>query len=383
MALKIRSPQSNTNKGENTLSYKEVKSLYDPLLYAYMIIGIDIFEKKGRRLKACKYITRFLHYITTVIGLITGAFQLGFFCDDFDIDVVFSILYIYTGLLLKFILNKRREDVLQAINVLSKTRMDMKYKPLMHSVRKKFSIICVSLIFLGWILLGILISHAFIAGRFVKFSSEFHMWFASSKYKIAHISTIYGISLFIASYYCCFLPAFIYCNVYTLISWHLKNILTEVKNVILNSPFDFRSNHHLYIKVKHLVEFVDSKLKYASFFVLLHFAIFIYFLIFSNFLRYSYFDGYRIVTSILLVAILISVVKAIYEAGEIPVINSQILSTMTEMPLDDNFHSHRILFIQQIKQGLYLTVGMVQLTRGWSAAVIGTIMTYSVLIKAL
>lgn len=195
---------------------------------------------------------------------------------------------------------------------------------------------------------------------------------------------MYGISLFIASYYCCFLPAFIYCNIYTLISWHLKNILTEVKNAIVNSPLDFRSNHQLYIQTKHLVEFVDSKLRYASCFVILHFATFIYFLIFSNFLKYSYFDGYRIVTSILLISILISVVKAIDEAGEIPVINSQILSTVTEMSLDDNFHSHRIIFIEQIKQGLYLTVGgMVQLTKGWSAAVIGTIMTYSVLIKTI
>lgn len=306
-----------------------------------------------------------------------------FFCDDFDIDIVFSILYIYTGLLLRFILNKRREDVIQAVNVLSKCRMDVKYKPLIRSVTKKFSLLIIWLVCLGWILLGILICHAFITGCFAKFSLEFHTWFASSKFMSDNMNPIYNISLFIASYYRCFQLAFIYCNVYTLISGHLNIIITEVKNAIFNYPLDFISNHQVYIHIKHLVEFVDSKLKYASFFVLLHFAIFTYFLIFSSFLKYSYFDGYRIVTRILLIAILISVIKAIYEAGEIPVLNSQILSTMTEMPLDDNFHSHRLLFIQQIKQGLYLTVGMVQLTRGWSAAVIGTIMTYSVLIKAL
>lgn len=61
MDLKIKFPESNIKKVKNTLSYKEVKSLYDPLLYAYMIIGIDIFDKNDRRFKICKYITRFLH----------------------------------------------------------------------------------------------------------------------------------------------------------------------------------------------------------------------------------------------------------------------------------------------------------------------------------
>lgn len=361
-----------------------MKSLYNPLLYAYMIIGIDIFEKKDKRLKACRYIMRFTYHIIATLGVVTGAFHFGFFCDGFDMDIVFPILYIYTGLLFLFIMNKRRENLRQIINVLTKIRMDMKYEPLIRSVIKKFILINIALIFLVWVLFVILIYHIFVTESFAKVPSKLHMWFSWMKNIFSYVSIIYSISLFITTYFCCFLPSFIYCNMYILVSWHLKNILTEVNNTILSSPLDFRSNHQLYIQISHLIEFVDSKLKYPSVFHLLHFGIFTYFLIFSNFLKEPYFESYKIVTSILLIATLFAIIKAIDEAGEIPVINLQILSTVTEMPLDDHFHSHRIIFIEKIKQKLSLTIaGIVPLTKGWSAVVISTILTYSVLIKTL
>lgn len=264
----------------------------------------------------------------------------------------------------------------------SKCRMEMKYEPQIRSVIRKYILINITLIFLASILFVILIYQAFITEGFSKVPSKFQMWFSLMKNVSSYVSTIYSISLFITTYFCCFLPSFVYCSMFILVSWHLKYILTEVNNTIF--PPDFRRNHQFYIQISHLIEFVDSELRYPCCYHLLHFGIFTYLLVFSNFLKDSYFESYRIVTTILLIATLFVVIKAIDEAGEIPVINLQILSTVTEMPLDDNFHSHRIIFIEKIKQNLYLTIaGTVPLTKGWSAAVIGTIMTYSVVIKTI
>lgn len=113
MDFKIEFSKSNINNFAKLLPSKKVKSLYDPILYALMIIGIDIFEKRDKRLKVCRYILRFIYHIITAMGVVTGAFHFGFFCDGFDMDVVFPILYIYTGLLLLFIMNKKRENLLQ------------------------------------------------------------------------------------------------------------------------------------------------------------------------------------------------------------------------------------------------------------------------------
>lgn len=276
MNFKIKFSNSNINDFEKALPYKKMKSLYDPLLYAYMIVGIDIFEKRDKRLKACRYI-RFMYHIIAVLGVVTGVFHFGFLCDGFDIDVIFPILYIYSGVLLLFIKNKKRKDLRQIINVLTKIRMEMKYEPLIRNVLRKFSLINVALIFLVWVLFVILIYHTFITESFAKVPSKFRVWFSWMEHVFSYVSIIYSISLFITSYFCCFLPSFNYCNMHMLVSWHLKSILTEVNNAILSCPLDFRSNHLLYIQISHLIEFVDSKLKYPSFFHLLHFGIFTYF----------------------------------------------------------------------------------------------------------
>lgn len=123
MNFKVKFSKSHINDFEKALPYEKMKSFYDPFLYAYMVTGTDIFEKRDKRLNACRYI-RFVYNTKATLGVVTGAFHFGFYCKGFDIDVVFPILYIYTCMLLLFIMNKRREVLRKIINVLTKIRME-------------------------------------------------------------------------------------------------------------------------------------------------------------------------------------------------------------------------------------------------------------------
>lgn len=363
---------------------KKMKSLYDSVLYGFMIIGIDIFEKKDKRFKAYRCIMRLMHYIMIIVGLVTGTFHFGLLLDKFDIDIVCCILYINSGMSYWFYLNRGKKDYAQMLKVLSMCKIEAKHKLALHKMKRKSSIINALLVLSGVLLLMIFIIHALTTGCFAKFPTKFSIWSLLNSVYL-HIGTVYGIALFLTTYFCSFLPVLVYSSMYTIVSWHLKIILNEMKDGVLSSPLAFRSNHKLYNEVRSLIEFVDSKTKYTSCFSVLHLASFVYFIMLSNFLKDEFFDGYRIVTAIMLLALLISTSDASATAGEFPAISSQILHIINELPLDDTIAFQRIIFTNQIKhEKLFLTVGgIIPLTKSWPLALIGTIMTYSVLIKTL
>lgn len=93
MNFKIKFSKSPINDFEKALPYEKMKSFHDPFLYADMVTGTDIFEKRNKGLRACTY-KRFVYNTKATLGVVTGAFHFGFFWDGFDIDVVFPILYI-------------------------------------------------------------------------------------------------------------------------------------------------------------------------------------------------------------------------------------------------------------------------------------------------
>ena len=93
-------------------------------------------------------------------------------------------------------------------------------------------------------------------------------------------------------------------------------------------------------------------------------------------------EEYRVLTIITLLFIFISVSVSVKEAGRIPALNQQILSVVNETPLEEYFLCERLCFIQQIQQGLFLTVGgLVPITQNFMLVLIGSILSYSLLIR--
>lgn len=364
--------------------FTKYKSMFDIFIYVFIIIGIDICREDNKIHPIFKFGMKFIFYIASAIGVITGTFHFGFFLDEFDMDIFSPIAYCYSGLLFSFILHRKKNDYLRLIQILSKYDLTRKHTIVLNKKRKKHIILLLICLLIKLTLLILSIYLTVTVDNKQLLISKYPTWASKLQKIFSNFNKIHSIMLLLTSFFCCYLPLLAYVTFYYSICSHIIEITAKVKNMISISPISFELNHKVYSNMKCLVELVDSKLKYVNCYGILAFASLIYFNIFSKFPDIFYFKGHRIIDIILVVIIVMLAIKAINEAGEIPVVNQQILTELSESPFNKNFLSHRIAFSLQIKQGLHLTVGgMIAVTKGWSLIFIGSIMTYSLLIKSL
>lgn len=358
--------------------------VFDIVFYAFIIIGIDISGKENKVSPALKFGMKFMFYVTSIIGLLTGAFHFGFFLDGFDIDIFSAIVHCYSGLLLNYILRRKKQDFAETLQVLSKCNLERKRIYALNRKRMKY-IIILSLCMLYFLtLFTISICFSITTDNLEGFSLEYPYWTSALQNISSKFSNIHSVLLYFTSFFCCYLPLTMDLIAYDVIFYYLSEIMREVKSRIALSPHDFKLNHKMYINRKLLVEFVDKKFMYVHCYVVLVVSTMIYYNIFSKLQNIFHFKGHRIIDIMLVVFIGILAIKCILEGGEIPVVNEQILKIISESPFEDKFLSHRIAFILEIQQGLCLTIGgMIAITKAWTLILMGTILTYSLLIKSL
>lgn len=358
--------------------------IFDIVAYTFIIIGIDLAGKEDKVSPVLKFGLKFLFFFTFVIGLLTGVFHFGFFLDGFDMDIFTSIIYCYSGLLFSYILHKKKQDYAEMLQVLSKYNMERKHISALNRKRRKYVIMLWLCMLFFMILFSISLCLSITSDNIDEFALEYPHWTSLLQNISSKFNNIHSVLFYCTSFFCCYLPLLMYVIAYDVMFCYLNEMMREVKNKITVSPSDFNLNHKMYSNRKLLVEFVDSKFKYVSCYAVLVFASMIYFNIFSKFQNMFHFKGHRIIDIMIVLFMIILAIKAINEGGEIPVINQQILIKVSECPFDDNLLSRRIAFILQIQQGVCLTVGgMIAITKGWALILIGTILTYSLLIKSL
>lgn len=367
-----------------TAAFSKHIPIFDIVSYAFIIIGIDLSGREDKVSPALKFGMKFLFYATSITGLLTGAFHFGFLIDGFDMDIVTCIIYCYSGLLFSYVLHRKKQDYAEMLQVLSKYNMERKHISALNRKRRKYLILLWLCMLFFLILFSTSIFFSITADNTGEFALEYPHWTSLLQNISSKFNNIHSVLFYCTSFCCCFLPLSMYVIAYEVIFCYLNEMMREVKNKITVSPLDFKFNHKMYSNRKLLVEFLDSKFKYVSCYAVLVFASMIYFNIFSKFQTMFHFKGHRIIDIMLVLFMIILAIKAINEGGEIPVINQQILIKISESPFDDNLLSHRIAFILQIQQGLCMTVGgMIAITKGWALILIGTILTYSLLIKSL
>lgn len=364
--------------------FNKHEPIFDIVLYAFIIIGIDLSGKEDMLRPALKFGMKFLFYATSIIGLLTGVFHFGFFLDKFDMDIFSPIIYCFSGFLFSYVLHRKKQDYVEMLQVFSNYNMDRKHVYALNRKRRKYIIMLSFCMLFFLILFSTAICFSITADNKSALSLEYPRWTSLLEKTSSKFNNIHSILLYCTSFFCCFQPLLMYIIAYDVVFCYLNEMMKEVKNKITVSPCDFKLNHKMYSNRKLLIEFVDSKFKYVNCYAVLVFATMIYFNIFSKQQDIFHFNGHRIIDILLVLFIIMLAIKAINEGGEIPVINQQILIKINESPFDDSLLSHRIAFILQIQQGLCLTVGgMIAITKSWALILIGTILTYSLLIKSL
>lgn len=365
-------------------AFKIRKSIFDVIFYAFIISGIDILEKGDKRWRAIRLGSKFIFYISSFIGLLTGAFFFGFFLDQFHKDLLSPIIFCYSGLLFSFVLHRKKDVFVRIVQTLSKYKMRRKHVYALNKKRRNCMIMLAFNMIFFLILLAFAIYFSLTAEDTEAVWLEYPMWSSILHNISPNFKKIQSVLVHFTSFFCCYLPTTSYVTAFEIISYYLKELLMEINTNVVDSPYSIKSNHKMYSSIKFLVEFVDSKLKYINCFVVLNFASGVYYGLFFKLQNIFHVQLHSLIAVAFIINSAIIAIKTINESGEIPIINQQILSTISQLPLEGNSHSERIIFLLQIQQGLCLTVGgMVAVTKGWSLILLGSILTYSLLIKSI
>lgn len=346
-------------------TFKIQKPILDALCYVFIISGVDIFEKDDKRWQAFRFGGKLIFYITSVVGLLTGTFHFGFLLDEFHKDLLSPILFCYLGLLFNFVLHWKKDVIIQIIEKLSKYNMRRKHIYIFSKKTRKCIIMLSFNLITCLILVMISIYLSLTDDNAEALWSKYPMWTSIVQNIFPNLKKMHNSLVYITVFFCCYLPIISYITAYEVISYYLKELLIEVKNKVIIYPSAVKSHHKMYSNIKLLVEFVDSKLKYLNCFVILVFASQVYFFLFCKMQNIFHFQGHRIIDSIFIINSVSLAIKTINESGSIPIIKQEILTTVCQLSLDDNLLLERLIFLNQIQQGLRLTVGgMIVLTKG-------------------
>lgn len=358
-----------------------MERIYDPLLYSFLIIGIDLYGKE-KKCKFLRFIVSANFYVTSLIALIAGSFFLGFFLDGFKHDILPPFLLICSSNAQRFVLYGKSKNLRLLLKLLSKNRFKRRNDSALKNIRIIFSLICASVICIITSVFCILVTSSF-AERFKSYLLQFPKWYLVLKNTHTSADEIFGIMFIYTLLFCCSLPICINIICYGLISWHLKTFFDCTMKGMLALPLSFKSNHLLYCQARNLITFTDDHFKYLTSLSILNMSITLYFVLFDKIQEHVPLVEYKVSKIIILLLIFISISIAVIEAGKIPVINQQILSAVNAIPLEEKLVGKRICLIHEVQQGLYLTIGgSTPITLSLLLVLTGTILSYSLLIKS-
>lgn len=374
----------NVNKiRENVYSwytYQNVVDIYDPFMYAFLILGIDLFGNV-KKYKLIRFLMSVIFHVTSMVALITGCCLLGFFLDGFKHDILSNFLLLCSGNMLRIVLYRNKRDFAIVLKLLSKCKFKQENECDLKNIRKTYSFYSATLIFVTMSSVCVLFTSNF-PEKFKVFLAQHTQWYSILNKIHPVVVEAYVIAFIYTLFVCCCLPLCMSSIFYALISWHLSTILDSTKRSMLDSPYAFKSNHLLYSRVRRLVAFTDAHFKYLGRWAVLNLSTIMYFVLFDKIQEHVQIQEYRVLTIITLFCIFISISISAKEAGRIPVINQQILSAVNEIPLENNLLCERLCLIHQVQQDLCLTIGgSIPITQNFILVLTGTILSYSILIR--
>lgn len=216
-----------------------MERIYDPILFSFLIIGIALFGK-DEKCKFVRCIVSVNFHVTTLIALITGSYLLGFFFWDFMYEICTPLLLICSCNTIRFVLYRKRKDILRLLKLLSNCRIKQKNETVLKNVKTILYLLCTGVICITISVFYVLVTSS-LPENFKFFHAENSRWYLVIKTIHPNVDEIYGIAFVYTFLFSSFLPLCISNICYGLISWHLKTVLCSTKEIMLASPHMFKS----------------------------------------------------------------------------------------------------------------------------------------------
>lgn len=140
-----RNVKNRQKKVHRLYSGEYVESIYDPVLYSFLITGINLFGN-AKKWKVLQFILSITFHITNMAASFTVCCLLGFFLDGFKHDVLSSLLLFCSGSIFRFVFFRKRKDFVILMKLLSKCKIKLQKECEVKNVRRAYLFLCASIV---------------------------------------------------------------------------------------------------------------------------------------------------------------------------------------------------------------------------------------------
>lgn len=359
-------------------------SFYKPILFTFLCFGIDIYPEE---LAPNKYLRSVLVNLNLLITITTFCMGLNEFLDlqDFSPMSASPIWTSFAGFFLKCLLIIKRREIAQLILLLLRARISNNFKSNIHAKKSMliFAILLVLLIRSLQFGLGI-VAHTTqsLFRRYWKnilISSFQKLGIKTSEYAI-HIVYLTNITMY---WYHNMYTLSIFTFFYSMVASQMKELVTDFVNAVKISSSTFMEIYHSYEELHYLIETADGTLRYLLLAAVVCASSHLYFSVF-----FIMEDGMSVTyTNVLaVVSIFFTIFHLfclIYTAARIPDASNSLQHIILKLPHDSSSYPDKLFLLMKIQQGLKFQLGgFAPINRGIFISLLGTIFTYSLLVKS-
>lgn len=351
---------------------------YKPVLIALLFCGIDSFPESQNRLKCVRNIVVKFNQVLTVVNVVCGI-QMTVSLNDMS-PTSLSVIFVWLcGSFLKYSLYRKKKQLFNFIFQIKEYKISKRYVPSLQSYKKKFD----------FALAFILLSQAIQLMTTTIYINREKYYIPPAFYILQKFNiTITDNFLFFETKFCFIVsyvhniyPLTIFILLYSVLAWHLKVIVDNI--LYVGNSVSFHKLFEMYNKIFRLIKAADLLLRGLVLIAVFFISTYLYFTLFSLLQSGMSASIKNLSAMYFIVFTLVQLYVMVYNAAGILDVNEDIHSLVLDRYHDSSNYSEKMFLLMKTQKAMGLTIGgLVIIKRGVFINLLGTILTYCLLVKS-
>jgi len=367
----------------------QIENIYKPVVIFLCSIGMGISSEPERPwVKILRRILQTSFCIPTLITFINIVLEM---IQQPAISQTFVAgnLYFFIGVVFKVYFFMRKKRIQHLLKLVIEESSFIRQHQRINSVKIRVYVSCIFLIVTEAVVLPNVIDRNTRGSCderwFLKYAFSDHFSTEIRNSICNAVSTLTCITIFFNGHVAiCAFALF-----YIVLMWNIKQLLKQAIASVKMSQVSFKNHVDHYDRIRCLLLYADGAFKELIFIITAFVSNNVYFVMF-NVISFSQGNGFvsdkkAVGTSIYMVAVVFCLMYFMFRfASDIQTLNSVFGSAILDVPEYKFPNVEKIVLFCKVQQGLHLTVGgMFNISKGLFLTIIGTILTYCLLIRSL
>lgn len=358
-----------------------IYTFYKPLFLAILCCGIDLLPEFEKRLRLVRLTIAAFNGILSFATIII-TIEIIASINSLSPDIWAKPYVLVLGLIFKFMLFKRRRDILNLIELLEGHKLTERFFLRIQASKRKLNLIIAFMIVSQTILciLGILLVNS----ETPLAKDNITLFSTLRKFNISIPKTAFDVESKVRVLVLCLHNVYsfhFFVALYSTLSWHIK-LLVEQFLERKHLP-SFQELFKEYSELCNLIDHANNVLRALVLLAVIFISSFLYLTLYTVMSSGLDLDFMSLTSVLAIDLILIELYFMIHIASGIPETNDQIHDAILNLPHDLLTSTDKICLVMKTHRQLGLSLGgVVFIRRGIFLTLLGTIFTYCLLIKS-